>query len=65
MQEPDTGWVEAYRGLPLAQVEQRAAREGRRTRVLRPGSIVTMDHVPSRLNVHLDADGHVVDVRAG
>lgn len=65
MQEPDTGWIEAYRGLPLEAVRERAAREGRRTRVLRPGAVVTMDHVPSRLNVHLDADGDVVDVRAG
>lgn len=34
-------------------------------RVLRPGSVATMDHRPARLNIHLDDEGRVSQLRCG
>lgn len=34
-------------------------------RVLRPGDMMTMDHMPARLNVHLDDTGRVSALRCG
>lgn len=39
-------------------------RDGR-VRVLRPGDMMTMDHLPDRLNVHLDTDDRVAELRCG
>jgi hypothetical protein len=61
----DTDWVTAYDGLPLQEVLDRAETEGRPTRVLRPGDAMTMDYRPDRLNIYLDDDGSLVEVRAG
>ena len=37
----------------------------RQVRVLRPGDMATMDHRPDRLNVHLDDQDMVEDLRCG
>ncbi|KAL2221306.1 peptidase inhibitor I78 family-domain-containing protein [Thermoascus aurantiacus ATCC 26904] len=34
-------------------------------RIIRPGDMVTMDYRPERLNVHVDDNGTVRDVRFG
>lgn len=34
-------------------------------RVIRPGDMVTMDHVPPRLNIELDDDGVVTRLHCG
>ena len=34
-------------------------------RIVRPGSMMTMDHRPNRLNIHLDQDGKVERVAMG
>lgn len=34
-------------------------------RVIRPGQRITMDHIPQRLNIELDADGIVTGLRCG
>lgn len=34
-------------------------------RVLKPDSMSTMDHKPERLNIHVDEDGTVKNVRYG
>eukprot|EP00179_Madagascaria_erythrocladioides_P018484 CAMPEP_0198341858 /NCGR_PEP_ID=MMETSP1450-20131203/49949_1 /TAXON_ID=753684 ORGANISM="Madagascaria erythrocladiodes, Strain CCMP3234" /NCGR_SAMPLE_ID=MMETSP1450 /ASSEMBLY_ACC=CAM_ASM_001115 /LENGTH=69 /DNA_ID=CAMNT_0044046919 /DNA_START=221 /DNA_END=430 /DNA_ORIENTATION=+ len=34
-------------------------------RVLKPDSMTTMDHQPTRLNVHVDNDGKITDVKFG
>lgn len=36
-----------------------------RLRWIRPGDMVTMDYSPSRLNLHLDADGRVERLACG
>ncbi|WP_246129595.1 I78 family peptidase inhibitor [Halovibrio variabilis] len=37
----------------------------RQVRVLRPGEAATMDHRPDRLNVHLDDQDMIEDLRCG
>lgn len=37
----------------------------RQVRVLRPGEAATMDHRPDRLNVHLDDQDRIEDLRCG
>ena len=61
----DTEWVTRYAGLDLAGALALAEDEGRPTRVLRPGDAMTMDWRPGRLNLHVDDDGTLVEVRAG
>lgn len=34
-------------------------------RVLKPGSVMTMDFNPLRLNVHIDGKGFITDARCG
>ncbi|KAF2866779.1 hypothetical protein BDV95DRAFT_631581 [Massariosphaeria phaeospora] len=34
-------------------------------RVLRPDSMKTMDHKPERMNIHVDDDGTVKDIKFG
>lgn len=36
-----------------------------RIRVIEPGAAVTMDYVPSRLNVEIGADGRIKSIRCG
>lgn len=38
---------------------------GRPFRILPPGSMMTMDHSPERINVHTDETGTVIDVTCG
>jgi hypothetical protein len=53
-------------GLTWQEAEELAQSRGWRTRVLRPGSIVTMEHREDRLNLHVAEDGDVVvDVSQG
>jgi hypothetical protein len=53
-------------GEPLPSAEALAALEGpRRVRVVQPGDMLTMDHIPGRLNVELDAAGIVRNLRCG
>jgi hypothetical protein len=53
-------------GHPVPDAESLEALEGpARIRVIRPGQAVTMDHVPSRLNIELDENDIVVRLRCG
>lgn len=36
-----------------------------RVRVLRPGEAATMDHRPDRLNIHLNEQGEIIQLRCG
>jgi hypothetical protein len=63
--DDDPPWLAAYRGLSWERARDRAVAEGRPVRVLRPGSVVTMDHRPDRLNLHLDAAGALRAATAG
>lgn len=38
---------------------------GKNYRILPPGSMVTMDYIATRINVHVDENGIVIDVRCG
>ena len=62
---PDACGASGYRGLvgqPLAAVTLPAALNDR---VIRPGTPVTMDYDPTRLNLRLDAEGVIVAVDCG
>lgn len=49
-----------------AVVEQaRAAAGARSARTLKPGQVVTMEYRAGRLNLDVDADGVITDVRCG
>lgn len=60
-----TGWLERYRGLSVEQALRLARIEGRSVRVTGPGRAVTADWSPERLTIRVDADGALVEVRAG
>lgn len=47
-------WLAQFEGLPWQAVVSRAQAQGRTVRVIRPGTPVTRDFRPDRLNVHLD-----------
>ncbi|WP_432521016.1 I78 family peptidase inhibitor [Kineococcus sp. SYSU DK006] len=61
----DNTWLRDFVGLSLEAAIERAAAEGRPVRVLHPGSDVTLDFRPDRLNLRLDASGDLQDVSAG
>jgi hypothetical protein len=63
--EAEPGWLEAYRGLSLEQCTQLAREEGRRIRVLAPGTFHTTDWRPERVDVSVDGDGNVTGVGRG
>lgn len=50
-------------GAPLPDIE--TLDTPGRVRVIRPGDRVTMDMLPDRLNIHLDEDDIVVQLRCG
>ncbi len=53
-------------GEPVPDTEALAQIEGpQRIRVIRPGDMITMDHIPGRLNIELDSAGIVVGLRCG
>jgi hypothetical protein len=59
-------WVDRYRGLPLDLVLRLARLEGRPVRVTGPADAAAAGPpVPDRLTVQVDADGSLVEVRAG
>ena len=47
--------------VPQLQSDSKA----RQVRVLRPGDMATMDHRPDRLNIHLDDQDVINDLRCG
>lgn len=47
--------------VPQLQSDSRA----RQVRVLRPGDMATMDHRPDRLNIHLDDQDVIEELRCG
>ena len=48
------------------KLDEKAVKDtGKTYRILPPGSIVTMDYSAERINVHVDEDGIVQDVRCG
>jgi len=64
----DASGVQAMVGqLDGAALHKRALRRsGARTlRVIKPGTMVTMDYREDRLNIHLDAQGRVTDLTCG
>ncbi|WP_432512753.1 I78 family peptidase inhibitor [Kineococcus sp. SYSU DK001] len=54
-----------FEGLPWPEAVERARAQGRAVRVIRPGTAVTLDYRPDRLNVHLDADDRLDHLSAG
>lgn len=58
--------LELYRVLTIL-AEQTFAKQDlpKEHRVLKPDSMSTMDHKPERLNIHVDDDGTVKNVRYG
>lgn len=38
---------------------------GKKSRVLLPGSVMTMDHIPTRINVYINENNIVLDVKCG
>ena len=58
-------WVQEYRDLPWQEARDRARSAGHPVRVLRPGTAVTMDLRPDRLNIRLDEHDDLVDLTAG
>ncbi len=53
-------------GQPVPDAETLAALEGpARVRVIAPGDMVTMDHLPQRLNIETDGGGIVLRLRCG
>lgn len=59
-------WLERYRGLPLDLVLRLARLEGRPVRVTGPPDAATSGVAsPTRLTVHVDGDGELLEVRAG
>ena len=64
----DLGAIPSTIGEPFdeANVAQLQSDSGaQRVRVLRPGDMATMDHRPDRLNVHLDDQDIIEDLRCG
>lgn len=49
-------WLTEFEGLPWETAVAKAQAQGRTVRIIRPGTPVTKDFRPDRLNVHLDAD---------
>ena len=54
-----------YAGLVGANVAAVTLPASLNHRVVGPGTVVTMDYVPERLNVEVDADGVVTGLRCG
>jgi predicted component of type VI protein secretion system len=55
-------------GEPLKEMTEarlQSDSSARQVRVLRPGQAATMDHRPDRLNIHLDDQGVIADLRCG
>lgn len=61
----DNTWLRNYTGLSIDAAVGKAQAEGRPVRVLRPGSDVTLDFCPDRLNLHVDANGDLRELTAG
>ncbi|MDQ7730845.1 I78 family peptidase inhibitor [Halomonas sp. SpR8] len=64
----DLDAIQSAIGEPFdeAEVAQLQSDSGaRQVRVLRPGDMATMDHRPDRLNVHLDDQDMIEDLRCG
>lgn len=64
----DAKYVEKYLGQDgTDKLGKRVLRRSRadRLRWIRPGMMVTMDHIPSRLNIELDEAGKVTKFRCG
>ncbi|MDO9381019.1 MAG: I78 family peptidase inhibitor [Nocardioidaceae bacterium] len=55
--DPQTAWFADYADLGTDDALARAESDGRPVRVLPPGTMMTMDWRPDRLNVHLDDAG--------
>lgn len=58
-------WLDRYRGLGLELVLRLARLEQRPVRVVGPHQSARADVVPSRLTVRVDAEGQVLELRAG
>lgn len=64
----DAASVQAHVGNTFSDALERnlmAASQARQVRVLRPGDSYSMDYRPDRLNIHLDEDGRVTELRCG
>ncbi len=56
---------EEWVGKDVTEAEAAAKETGRPTRILKPDSMMTMDHAPDRINVVHDDDGKVTRVWCG
>ncbi|NIZ90331.1 I78 family peptidase inhibitor [Kineococcus rubinsiae] len=61
----DNTWLRDFAGLSLEAAIAKATAEGRAIRVIRPGSEVTLDFRPDRLNLRLNAGGELDELSAG
>ncbi|GAD96628.1 conserved hypothetical protein [Paecilomyces variotii No. 5] len=65
-----TEWVNKLMGKKLTDSTNDATSFAKKDlpqthRVVKPGDMTTMDHNPDRLNIHVDDDGTVRDVKYG
>jgi len=58
-------WLKRYADLTLDAAVEAARAESRRFRIIQPGSDVTLDWVPARLNLWMGLDGNIDHVDAG
>jgi len=54
---------ESFDEAKVSQLQSESS--ARRVRVLRPGDMATMDHRPDRLNIHLDEQDMIEELRCG
>ncbi len=52
-------------GAKLSDNVRRAAANNSRLRILRPGDMATMDFVQDRINLIVDSEGYIVDIKCG
>ena len=58
-------WLKRYAHLTVDAAVELARAEGRRIRIIQPGSDVTLDFVPSRVNLWIGPHGEIDHVDGG
>ncbi len=59
------GMAELKVGTKLSDDVRQAAVGNSRLRILRPGNMATMDFVQDRINLIVDGDGTIIEIRCG
>jgi hypothetical protein len=61
----DASWLDDYRDLSAEDAETLARSQQRAFRVIRPRTLITLEHNIQRLNIFLDDDGSLTGFTAG